>query len=246
MITLSFKTLFHHHIYHKYKPLSRELINNRKHLPHTASTSGIISIINDDEAGKDVGAQAKLGTVEEKVHSKDEHYMRLAIRHAQYAFREKEVPIGAVIVDDTGLVLAAGRNTVECNKDATCHAEIEVLKKASKLKNNWRLTDCTLYSTLEPCAMCFGAIQNFRIKRIVYGAKDVRLGALGSWINLTSSKHPYHQVEVTGGLLEDECSTLLKRFFVLRRNENNNQLKSKSTNVLFDESMRGDNYYSTM
>jgi tRNA(adenine34) deaminase len=149
----------------------------------------------------------------------DEHFMRLALRHAQFAFREKEVPVGAVVVDGEGRVVAAGRNGVEQQKDATAHAEISVLRKAAKLIGNWRLQDCTLYTTLEPCAMCFSAAQGFRVKRVVYGAKDLRLGALGSWINLSDTAHPFHNIEVTSGVLEEESGTLLKRFFQLRRRE---------------------------
>jgi tRNA(adenine34) deaminase len=149
----------------------------------------------------------------------DEHYMKLALRHAQFAFREKEVPIGAVIVDGQGRVLAAARNGVESANDATAHAEVLVMRKAAKLLSNWRLHNCTLYTTLEPCAMCFGAIQGFRIGRIVYGAKDHRMGALGSWTDLSSLEHPFHAVQVTGGVLQEEASTLLRRFFQLRRRE---------------------------
>lgn len=145
--------------------------------------------------------------------------MRLALRHAQHSFREKEVPIGAVIVDGDGVILATSGNEVESKNDVTAHAEITCIRKAALIKKNWRLSDCTLYSTLEPCPMCMGAIQASRIKKVVYGAPDVRMGACGSWINLIESKHPFHDVEVVGGLLEEESSTLLKRFFQMRRRE---------------------------
>ena len=150
---------------------------------------------------------------------KEENFMRLALRHAQHAFREKEVPIGAVIVDSNGIVLATARNQVETKHDVTAHAEIECLRKVTKLRNNWRLPDCTLYTTLEPCPMCLGAIQASRIKRVVYGASDLRVGACGSWVDLVSSKHPYHTVEIKSGLLQEESSILLKRFFQMRRRE---------------------------
>ena len=149
----------------------------------------------------------------------DEHFMRLALRHAQFAFREKEIPVGAVLVDEHGSVLATARNSVETSKDATAHAEVAVMRKAAQMLGNWRLANCTLYTTLEPCAMCFSAAQSFRIRRLVYGAFDKRLGALGSWVDLTSQPHPFHKVEVTGGVLEEEASTLLRRFFQLRRRE---------------------------
>ena len=150
---------------------------------------------------------------------KEENYMRLALRHAQHAFREKEVPIGAVIVDSNGIVLATARNQVETKHDVTAHAEIECLRKVTKLRNNWRLPDCTLYSTLEPCPMCLGAIQASRIKRVVYAAPDLRVGACGSWVDLVTSKHPFHTVELKSGLLQEESSILLKRFFQMRRRE---------------------------
>eukprot|EP01041_Mallomonas_annulata_P004603 gene4603-9142_t len=147
------------------------------------------------------------------------YFMKLALRHAQHAFREKEVPIGAVVVDGNGTVLATARNRVEHFKDATAHAEIQCLRAASELRGNWRLSDCTLYTTVEPCAMCMGAIQGFRVRKVVYAAKDHRLGALGSWINMVDAEHPFHKVEVQGGILEEDSSILLKRFFQMRRRE---------------------------
>lgn len=150
---------------------------------------------------------------------KDEHFMRLALRHAQHSFREKEVPIGAVIVDSMGVILASSRNEVEGKKDVTAHAEISCIRKAAQMRNNWRLPDCTLYTTLEPCPMCMGAIQASRIRKVVYGAPDIRMGACGSWIDLVGSKHPFHDVEVVGGMLQEESSILLKRFFQMRRRE---------------------------
>lgn len=151
----------------------------------------------------------------------DTFFMKLALRHAQHSFREKEVPVGAVIVDENRMVLATARNRVESTKDATAHAEVQCLRAAAELNGNWRLSNCTLYSTLEPCVMCMGAIQAFRIKRVVFGAPDIRLGALGSWINLAEDNHPFHNVEISRGVLEGESTTLLKRFFQMRRRENN-------------------------
>jgi tRNA(adenine34) deaminase len=150
---------------------------------------------------------------------RDEKFMKLAIRHAQSAYRDKEVPIGAILVDNNGTIVAASRNQVEERKDASAHAEIDCLRKASSLRDNWRLNDCTLYTTLEPCTMCFGAIQHFRVKRVVFGAKDLRLGACGSLVDLISIRHPFHQVSVTGGILEDESTILLRRFFQSLRSE---------------------------
>lgn len=150
----------------------------------------------------------------------DEHFMKLALRHAQHAARDTEVPIGAVIVDSLGVVLAASRNQVEATQDATAHAEIVVMRQAAQLQGTWRLNDCTLYSTLEPCSMCFAAIQSFRVGRLVYGARDTRLGACGSFVNLAAEKHPFHSVQVTGGLLAETSEGLLKRFFQSRRLDN--------------------------
>ena len=144
--------------------------------------------------------------------NKDETFMRLALRQAQHAFREREVPIGAVIVDENGVVLSASRNNVGETNDATCHAEINCIRSASALLKNWRLNNCTLYSTLEPCPMCLGAIQAARIKRVVYGAKDNRLGATGTWVDLNKD-HPFHQLKIEGGLLEEDSALLLRRFF---------------------------------
>ena len=150
----------------------------------------------------------------------DAQHMRLALRHAQFAFREKEVPIGAVLVHDDGTVLAAARNSVERTKDASAHAEMTCLRKAASLGDSGRLNNCTLYTTLEPCPMCMGALQSFRVRRVVFGAKDPRLGAAGSFVDLAGGvTHPFHTLSVTGGVLEEESSTLLKRFFRLRRAE---------------------------
>jgi tRNA(adenine34) deaminase len=105
-------------------------------------------------------------------------------------------------------------------KDPTAHAEILCIRAAAEIEGSWRLVNYTLYTTLEPCPMCMGAIQQSRIKTLVYGAKDFRLGAAGSWIDLVhKNKHPFHDMNVVGGVLEDESSSLLKRFFLIRRRE---------------------------
>lgn len=160
-----------------------------------------------------------LSTAQSGPTKSDEVFMKLALRHAQHAFRENEVPVGAVIVDEKGNVLAASRNRVEAHHDATAHAEIVCMRQAADMQKDWRLLKCTLYSTLEPCPMCLSAMQSFRIDRLVYGAKDTRLGACGSYINLLDSKHPFHSIQVTGGLMAEESSSLLKRFFRNRRSE---------------------------
>lgn len=153
----------------------------------------------------------------EGAQAQDWHLMKLAIRHAQAAYRDKEVPVGAVLVDGEGHVLAAAHNRIESLQDASAHAEVECLRKAAKLRQNWRLLDCTLYTTLEPCPMCLSAIQHFRVKRLVYGAPDLRLGACGTYVNLV--KHPFHSLEVVRGVHEEECALLLRRFFQGLRTE---------------------------
>ena len=123
-------------------------------------------------------------------------------------------------MDEDGQVLSTARNTVEGRQDGTVHAEIEAIRKACDVRKNWRLLGCTLYTTLEPCIMCLGAIQSSRIKKVVYAAKDFRLGACGSWVDLVNDvKHPFHQIQVVGGVLEDESAILMRRFFQSRRRE---------------------------
>jgi tRNA(adenine34) deaminase len=160
--------------------------------------------------------------------SSDEIFMKLALRHAQHAAREREVPIGAVLVDENNTVIATGRNAIESSFDATAHAEIECLRKASQLLKTWRLNKYTLYTTVEPCAMCLSSIQAFRVKRLVFGTADSRLGACGSWVDLFNS-HPYHQVEVQGGILADESAVLLRRFFQNLRVEKDKESEFVST-----------------
>lgn len=155
----------------------------------------------------------KLHSTTSDIINKDSTFMKLAIRHAQHAYREREVPIGAILVDENHSVVASARNSVEELHDATAHAEILCMRKAADLLENWRLHGCTLYTTLEPCVTCFSAAQSFRIKRIVYGAKDLRLGACGSFQSQQTIKHPFHEIEVQGGVLEDESALLLRRFF---------------------------------
>jgi tRNA(adenine34) deaminase len=158
----------------------------------------------------------------------DESFMRLALRHAQHAFREKEVPIGAVIVEDcSGLVLASARNCVEGIQDPTAHAEINCIRTACEVRRNWRLSDCTLYTTLEPCPMCMGAINAARIKRVVYGATDERLGATGGgYLDMTATQHPFHSVQLEGGMLAEESVQLMQRFFRNRRQDSLDPLRS--------------------
>ena len=147
---------------------------------------------------------------------KDEKFMKAALKEAYKSFALDEVPVGVVIVKDDKII-ARGHNLRETKQDPTGHAEIIAIKKTSKKLKSWRLIDCTLYVTLEPCSMCAGAIMWSRIKRVVYGAKDIKGGAIGSSFNLFEQKGINHKPEVTSGVLENEASTLLKDFFKLKR-----------------------------
>ena len=137
--------------------------------------------------------------------------MRAALQLANEAAAQGETPVGAVVVYD-GTIVGTGRNQREQNKNALCHAEIEAINEACKNLGGWRLWQCELYVTLEPCPMCVGAIINARIPRVWYGAHDPKAGSCGSVVNLFAL--PYnHKPECTGGVLEEECAALLKQFF---------------------------------
>ncbi|MCQ2097444.1 MAG: tRNA adenosine(34) deaminase TadA [Fibrobacter sp.] len=148
----------------------------------------------------------------------DERFMRMALREAEKAFEEKEIPIGCVIVKD-GVVIGKGHNQIEMLKDATAHAEILTIGTASNALDNWRLDGCTLYVTLEPCPMCAGAILNSRISRVVYGSPDTRFGGCGTTIDVITDNALKRPVPVTGGILADECLGILKSFFQRMRLE---------------------------
>ena len=148
--------------------------------------------------------------------SDDEAFLREAMSEAHYAQLSGEVPVGAVIVRD-GVVLARGRNRVIADSDPTAHAEIVAIREAGRLIGNYRLENCDLYSTLEPCAMCAGAILHARIRRLVYAASDPKAGACGSVLQVINHPKLNHQVEVTAGVLSDECSALVSNFFRARR-----------------------------
>ncbi len=141
----------------------------------------------------------------------NKEFMFEAIKEAKIAALNNEVPVGAVIVKD-GKVIAKGRNMREEKQNALSHAEIEAINNACKTLNSWRLDDCEMYVTLEPCPMCTGAIINSRIKTLIFGAYDSKSGSVDSVINLCD--YPYnHKVEVYGGICEDECLKVLKDFF---------------------------------
>lgn len=145
-------------------------------------------------------------------------FMQEALLEARAAFSKGEVPVGAILVYE-GRIIARGHNLVEQTKDATAHAEMICLREAAKVLDNWRLLEATLYCTLEPCPMCAGAMILSRVKKLVWGAPDLRHGADGSLVSLLRLPHPIHQVEVEGGVLAEECADLMREFFKRRRNE---------------------------
>lgn len=148
-----------------------------------------------------------------------EDYMRIAIEEAKIAASLGESPIGAVIVQD-GVVVGRGHNTTETDKDPTCHAEMNAIRDAAKYLGGWRLPRCSMYVTLEPCSMCAGAIVLARIERLYVGTPDPKSGACGSLRNIPGDERLNHRVDITTGVLQEECSALLKDFFrQLRRNK---------------------------
>ena len=142
----------------------------------------------------------------------DEKYMRQALRQAKKAYDLEETPIGCVIVRE-GKVIGRGYNRRNTDKDPLAHAEITAIKKASRKTGDWRLEECTLYVTLEPCQMCAGAIVQARIARVVVGCMNPKAGCAGSILNLLDMKEFNHQVQLETGVLEEECSMLMKTFF---------------------------------
>jgi len=142
----------------------------------------------------------------------DEKYMREALKQAKRAYLLGEVPIGCVIVYQDKII-GRGYNKRNTNKTTLAHAEITAIDKASKKMGDWRLEDCTIYITLEPCQMCSGAIVQARIKRAVIGAMNPKAGCAGSILNILQMKEFNHQVEITTGVLEEECTAILQKFF---------------------------------
>jgi tRNA(adenine34) deaminase len=146
----------------------------------------------------------------------DDYFMGEALRQAGRALEADEVPVGAVIVRD-GKIIARAFNQVEALKDATAHAEMLALTQAESAISDWRLTDCTLYVTKEPCPMCAGAIVHTRLARVVFGASDPKAGAAGGAMNLLQFPTLNHRCEITGGVREAECRALLQSFFAEQR-----------------------------
>jgi tRNA(adenine34) deaminase len=147
---------------------------------------------------------------------RDEYFMRLALREAEAALEHDDVPIGAVVVRE-GEVIGVGRNERELRQDPTAHAEILALREASRALDSWRVLESVLYVTLEPCAMCAGAIVLARVPRVVYGTTDPKAGAAGSVLDVLAQPRLNHRPAVAGGLLAQECATLLTDFFGSRR-----------------------------
>src|SRR5881396_3068299 len=142
----------------------------------------------------------------------DEAFMREALRQAQKAYEADEVPVGAVVVR-AGKIIARACNQIELLKDATAHAEMLALTQAEAAVGDWRLIDCDLYVTKEPCPMCAGALVHTRIHRVIFGCTDPRAGAVGSVINLLQLPSLNHQCDITSGVLQNECSLILQDFF---------------------------------
>jgi tRNA(adenine34) deaminase len=147
---------------------------------------------------------------------RDEYFMRLALREAEHAGEHEDVPIGAV-VERAGEVIAVGCNERQLRQDPTAHAEILALRDAARAIGSWRVLDATLYVTLEPCAMCAGAIVLARVPRVVYGASDPKAGGAGSVLDVLGEPRLNHRPEVVGGLLGEECGKMLSEFFASRR-----------------------------
>ncbi|MEW5892089.1 MAG: tRNA adenosine(34) deaminase TadA [Pseudomonadota bacterium] len=154
----------------------------------------------------------------------DIRFMREALAQAHEAWRAGEVPVGAVVVKD-GLIVGRGYNCPILSRDPTAHAEVQALRDAARRLDNYRLSHCTLYVTLEPCPMCSGALFHARIKRVVYGARDPKTGVAGSVLNLYAEPRLNHHAEIVGGVLAEECGALLSAFFAERRQA---QSKGKS------------------
>jgi tRNA(adenine34) deaminase len=154
--------------------------------------------------------------VNERFFPRDEYFMRLAVREAELAPAHEDVPIGVVIVRG-GEVIAAAHNERELRGDPTAHAEILALREAARVMGSWRVVDAAVYVTLEPCAMCAGALVLARVARVVYGASDSKAGACGSVLDVLSEPRLNHRPSVAPGLLSVECGELLSAFFATRR-----------------------------
>jgi tRNA(adenine34) deaminase len=155
----------------------------------------------------------------------DEAFMREALRQAQKAYEADEVPVGAIVVR-AGKIIARAWNQVELLKDATAHAEMLALTQAEAAVGDWRLTDCDLYVTKEPCVMCAGAVVHVRMRRVVFGCADLRSGGAGGIINLLQHPALNHHCDITSGVLENECAAILQAFFREKRGRTGNTTAS--------------------
>ena len=156
--------------------------------------------------------------------------MRLALAEAEKAYARGEIPIGAVLVrNEDGTVVSRGHNLRESKNDATAHAEMEAIREACARLNRWRLSGLTLYVTIEPCAMCAGALVNSRIDRLVYGSTESKFGAVESIFNVVNHRLLNHRLSVTAGVLEDECRQLMKDFFRMRRGQNKQKKREENS-----------------
>jgi tRNA(adenine34) deaminase len=155
----------------------------------------------------------------------DKHFMQEALKEAQKAYEMDEVPVGAVLVYRNEIASRA-YNQVESLNDASAHAEVLCLREGSFKLKNWRLTDTVLYTTLEPCIMCMGALILARVKRVVFAAFDLRQGACGSLVDLERLSHPIHQLKVQRGILQEEAAALMTNFFRQKRRENDDRKTS--------------------
>jgi len=154
--------------------------------------------------------------MKDRFFARDEYFMRLALREAERALEHDDVPIGAVVVRD-GEVIGAGGNERELRQDPTAHAEIIALREAARAAGSWRVLDSVMYVTLEPCAMCAGALVLARVPRVVWGTADPKAGAAGSVFDILAEPRLNHRPEVAGGLLAADCAALLTAFFASRR-----------------------------
>src|ERR1700730_8942145 len=146
----------------------------------------------------------------------DEYFMRESLRQAQKGAKHDEVPIGAIVVRD-GKIIARSYNQVELLKDATAHAEMVALTQAEEAVGDWRLTDCDLYVTKEPCVMCAGALVHARVHRVIFGCADERAGAAGSILNVVQMPTLNHRCDISSGVLQNECAAILQDFFKKKR-----------------------------
>jgi tRNA(adenine34) deaminase len=159
---------------------------------------------------------ALLMPINHRFFPRDEYLMRLALREADQAVAHEDIPVGAIVVKD-GEVIGSGHNERELREDPTAHAEMIALREAARALGSWRVLDSVLYVTLEPCAMCAGAIVLARVPRVVYGASDPKAGAAGSVLNILDERRFNHRPQVETGLLAEESADLLRSFFATRR-----------------------------